>query len=63
MGFFKSNPEKDAKEAEHLREGITNERLKFMTNEQIIMVALARFMNALGVADDPLITELFKRGR
>lgn len=43
--------------------GIADDNLKFIPTTNLIMVALARTMEAQGVEDEPLIQELYKRGR
>lgn len=57
--YGKSN-EEVMTEAEELR-GISNQHLAQCPDLQLVMIALAVMMEAAGVEDEPLITELRRR--
>lgn len=43
--------------------GMSNERLKFVPTQNLVLIAIARLMEANGVEDEVLIEELYLRGR
>lgn len=54
--FSKSDP------PEKIR-GVPDDKLKFISTQNLYLLAIARLMEAQGVQDEPLIAELYKRGR
>lgn len=55
--FFKSR-----KETEEIR-GVPDDKLKFVHTSNLWLIAMARLMESQGVDDQPLIDELYRRGR
>ena len=58
MGLFSKNKN----EAEEIR-GVKDANLPKLSNENLVMLALARLYEANGEDDDALIAELYRRGR
>ena len=52
----------EMEEQEKLR-GLSNLDLKKVSDNRLIMLALARFMKAQGFEDEALIGELYRRGQ
>lgn len=47
---------------EHIR-GVPDESLKFISTQNLYLIAMARLIELQAVDDEPLIAELYKRGR
>ena len=60
MKWFAHNPKETT--PEQIR-GVPDEKLKFVSTSGLIVLAIARIMESEGVEDQPLIDELYKRGR
>lgn len=58
MSWFFNSP----KDIEEIR-GVSDENLKFVHTSNLWLIAMARLMQAEGVDDQPLIDELYRRGR
>ena len=58
MGLFRTSKEK----LERLR-GLRNEELPALSDNRLIMLALATLFEAHGIEDVPLMDELYRRGR
>jgi hypothetical protein len=60
MGLFgKSEPD----ETQEQIRGVDDARLQTISTEQLLCIALARFMESQGCDDDALIKELYRRGK
>lgn len=61
MSLF-SKPKPASETAEEIR-GVSDEDLKWISNSTVMLLAMARLFEAQGIDDQPLIDELYKRGR
>lgn len=55
-------PWSESESPEEIR-GIADDRLKFVPTQNLVLIAIARLMEANGVDDEVLIEELYLRGR
>ena len=58
MGFFSNTKD----EAEKIR-GVSDDALGLLSNDKLLMLAMARLYEAEGIEDEALIGELYKRAR